>query len=464
LAARSPAPGGIPVAAEVLGQRLRRWELGQAKRPADFWLWHGYLARGKTSLLTSQWKTGKTTLISVLLARLEKGGELAGLAVTPGRAAVISEETPDNWDDRCARLQMGDHVSFFCRPFRAKPTLAQWHGLMEAMLALQRTEGLDLVVIDPLAVFLPGSNENFAAGMVECLLALGELTARGIGVLLLHHPRKGVTLAGQAARGTGALASHADILIEMNWFGKPDEDDRRRWLRAYSRHEETRRHLVLELTADGTDYLAHTAAADAVATETSQVLVMVLEDATERLTMREILQEWPEDFPKPDVTTIARGLKRGLEEGVLRRQGTGRRNDPYRYWLPDNEVFFRPGFGASKEEVDRWHRAWLARNFKPLGIDLESAATTPPSPTEAMPAAVASADIDAKSRQSGDDRTASNVSLPAPQPERSALPPQPVAPPALVPPSVPVAPPARPAPEPELSIEEQRRRIRRWPT
>jgi hypothetical protein len=41
------------------------------------------------------------------------------------------------------------------------------------------------------------------------------------------------------------------ILIEMGRVGHPDED-RRRWLRAFSRHEQTRRQAVLELSADGT--------------------------------------------------------------------------------------------------------------------------------------------------------------------------------------------------------------------
>jgi hypothetical protein len=36
-----------------------------------------------------------------------------------------------------------------------------------------------------------------------------------MSVLLVHHPRKGKTLAGQAARGSGALPSFVDILIEM---------------------------------------------------------------------------------------------------------------------------------------------------------------------------------------------------------------------------------------------------------
>src|SRR5262249_11305358 len=148
------------------------------------------------------------------------------------------------WAVRCRKLLIGNHVSLFCRPFRAKPTMVEWRGLIDAMLDIRRREGLDLLVIDPLAVFLPGSSENLAGIMTESLLPLRYLTDRGMAVLLVHHPRKGATLAGQASRGSGALVSHVDILIEMHWYGKPDEDDRRRWLRAYSRHEETRRHLV----------------------------------------------------------------------------------------------------------------------------------------------------------------------------------------------------------------------------
>ncbi len=44
------------------------------------WLWHGFVARGNVTLLTSLWKAGKTTLISLLLARRKAGGMLAGLA------------------------------------------------------------------------------------------------------------------------------------------------------------------------------------------------------------------------------------------------------------------------------------------------------------------------------------------------------------------------------------------------
>jgi hypothetical protein len=73
----------------VWGQANLRAAAG-APRP---WLWRGYLAPGAVTLLTGQWKAGKTTLASVLLARLKTGAELAGLPLAPGRAIVISEES-----------------------------------------------------------------------------------------------------------------------------------------------------------------------------------------------------------------------------------------------------------------------------------------------------------------------------------------------------------------------------------
>lgn len=90
------------------------------------WIWQGYLARGSVTLLTSQWKAGKTTLVSVLLARLASGGQLAGLPVTKSKAAIVSEERLENWRRRGERLAFGSNLVFFCRPFSARPTRETW--------------------------------------------------------------------------------------------------------------------------------------------------------------------------------------------------------------------------------------------------------------------------------------------------------------------------------------------------
>ncbi|HEV3263074.1 MAG TPA: AAA family ATPase [Gemmataceae bacterium] len=128
------------------------------------WLWHGYLAPGGVTVLTSQWKSGKTSLVAVLLARMARGGLLAGLAVRPGRGVVISEEPQFNWQQRNKKLHFGDNVGFLSRPFRGKPTMQEWSALVDALVLIRQRDGLDLVVIDPLVNFLPGRNENLAAG------------------------------------------------------------------------------------------------------------------------------------------------------------------------------------------------------------------------------------------------------------------------------------------------------------
>jgi hypothetical protein len=467
-------------------QRVRPQELFEDAPEAASWLWYGYLGAGKITLLTSQWKLGKTTLIGVLLARMAHGGQLAGLPVAAGRAAVVSEESAVDWTARCRKLRMGNHLSLFCRPFRSKPTMVQWRGLIDAMLDLHRREDLDLVVIDPLTVFLPGHCENTASGIVECLGPLRDLTDRGLSVLLLHHPRKGINLAGQAARGSGALASYVDIVIEMSWYGQPDDDDRRRWLRGYSRYEETRRHLVVEWTPAGDDYLANDAVHDQAWAENWAVLRLVLEDATARLTQREILEQWPEDFRKPDRVTISRGLRRGVDQGLIRKQGSGRKNDPFRYWLPGKEDDFFPGMDASAEELRRWSLRTQSKWLKSLGIDPSVAReSTPASTGKGRGRRPAATMVDTTTTGAISEPAITHALVgsavpavtesppPAAAPAAAEVPPTAVSGPVAAPvPILPPAPATSPAPaspsapkqpRPEDLAAAERRRLRRWP-
>jgi hypothetical protein len=307
------------------------------QQDAHRWLWHGYLAAGNVTLLVGQWKAGKTTLLSVLLARLGVGGVLASQAVRPARAVVISEEADDLWADRIERLGIGHHVHLVGRPFRGRPTREQWQQLIDSLVERHRTHGFEVLVIDPLAVFLPARSENDAGTMLDVLLPLQSLTRFGVGVLILHHPRKGPTVAGQAARGTGALTGAVDILLELELMGGAADDDRRRRLTGYSRHRSTPRRLVIELTADGADYVSLGDYAGHEFEDNWRVLVGVLEDATKKLTRAEILAQWPADFAKPVGMTLWRWLDQAVREGRVRMEGTGRRNEPFKYWLDGME-------------------------------------------------------------------------------------------------------------------------------
>jgi AAA domain len=332
------APGTVQELSAMDFAALGMEELRRASAGQHGWLLQGYLAPGNVTLLTSQWKSGKTTLMSVLLSRMKTGGQFAGLPLRAGRATVVSEESPAHWVARSQHLDLdGGHVRWICRPFRGKPTREEWLGLVDALAAETTARKLDLVVIDPLASFLPGHSENNAGTMLDVLLPLQRLTTLGASVFVLHHPGKGDPLEGQAARGSGALPGYVDILIEMNWFARPMEDDRRRRLVAFSRHRETPRRLVIELGPLGTDYLAY---GDFAVEELDQAwdqLQGVLEEAHGKLTRREILKQWPQDYRPPNDATLWRWLERAVADGRVHSEGTGRRSSPFRYWLPEKE-------------------------------------------------------------------------------------------------------------------------------
>src|SRR5262245_54276890 len=96
-------------------------ELESGTSAATDWLWQGYLAAGNLTLLTSQWKVGKTTLLAMLLDRMKAGGELAGLPVKAGRAVVLSEESAGLWLERGRRFELREHVFWLCQPFVVRP-------------------------------------------------------------------------------------------------------------------------------------------------------------------------------------------------------------------------------------------------------------------------------------------------------------------------------------------------------
>jgi hypothetical protein len=185
--------------ADLLARVVAARDLDQQRFTPMTWSWHGYLGPGKVTLLTSQWKSGKTSLVALLLARMQQGGQLAGLSVTKGKAFVISEESVADWRLRFAHLGICDNVDLLCWPFTAQPSMQQWLALIDTALALRQRQGCELVVIDSLASFLPAHSKNSAGGLLDCLTPLQRLTKAGMSVLLPHHPRKGKTVAGQAA-------------------------------------------------------------------------------------------------------------------------------------------------------------------------------------------------------------------------------------------------------------------------
>ena len=207
--------------------------------PATDWLWHGYLARGNLTLLTSLWKAGKTTLVTGLLQHLGSGQAFLGRDCKPTRSLVVSEESREHWVERLRTIPVGPQARLLPRPFRGRPSPDAWDDLVEHACGLRQSGELDLLVVDPLASFLPGRSESDAGTLLTMLQPLQRLAATGVAVLLLHHPRKKPSDEGNSARGSGALLGFVDIILELHRFGRLQSDNCRRKLIGLSRHEET---------------------------------------------------------------------------------------------------------------------------------------------------------------------------------------------------------------------------------
>jgi len=308
--------------------------LGEVKRK---WLWHGYLAAGSVTLLTSMWKSGKTTLVSVLLARMKTGGTLAGRAVAAGRAVVISEEDLSMWAYRNQTLEFGPNVCWYCRPFMGRPSLEDWQALLDQIAREHEREPVDLLVVDPLAYLSPLRSENEASEMLKTLGPLQTLASRGMSVLILHHPKKGETRPGQAARGSGALQGFGDIILEMERVSRNMQDSRRR-LPAFSRYVETPPKWIIEMTPDGCDFLGLGETAQPSFENGWPLLNRILKEAESPLSLKQIRWRWPKRSGVPSKATIHRWLDRLLEGREVIREGRGTWKNPYVYLLPGMEL------------------------------------------------------------------------------------------------------------------------------
>jgi AAA domain len=315
---------------------MNRLDVAAKARAAD-WLWEGYVARGAITLLISQWKTGKTTLMTGLIQRLGDGRPFLDRRCKAGNVLIVSEESSELWGHRMWTMPVGPHAQLVSQPFRSRPTPETWNALVDRAASMREEGNLDLFVVDPLASFLPGNTESDSGTLMEMLHPLQRLAAMGVAILILHHPRQRASAEGTSARGGRALLECMDITIELRRFGRPQSDDRRRKLTALSRHSETSRNLFYEWNPATGEFQIVTDSNEKRFREHWPHMQAILAKRTTPATHREVLMDWPIEIEKPPASVLYRWLNRAAEEGLVERTGTGARDKPYRYALPEGE-------------------------------------------------------------------------------------------------------------------------------
>ena len=222
------------------------------KRP---WLAAGYLMRGAVSALSGQGSGGKSSLVVRWTIALAAGQAVGEFRPTKPRKVVNYNVEDDEFEQQrrySAALRASDlkPADVAGRIIRCGPqtigTLFERHPVtghitptaaMEALEALCRENGADVLVCDPLAE-LHNAEENDNTAMRAVVAAFRGLAKRlNIAVLLLHHDRKGNNAPGDMdrLRGASAITGAVRVLLtltsmspeEAERFGIPPEERRR---------------------------------------------------------------------------------------------------------------------------------------------------------------------------------------------------------------------------------------------
>lgn len=301
---------------------------------ADDWLWHGYLGRGNITLLTSVWKSGKTTLLAGIIRALGAGEPFLGRPCVLASSVVVSEESPAHWAERTRAIPVGPRARLVSRPFAGRPTPEQWDELVRQAEALRQADKLDMLAVDPLASFLPGRSESDPGTLLDLLQPLRRLAEAGVAVLILHHPRKQAADEGSTARGSGALLGFVDVILELHRPGTLGSDACRRRLVGFSRRPETPRSLVYEWVPGTPEFREVADPLAARFRENWTALQAILESRQAPATHKELLADWPADREPPSASQLYQWLGRAADEGLVQRFGSGTKSDPFRFRLP----------------------------------------------------------------------------------------------------------------------------------
>src|SRR5262249_17663087 len=134
------------------------------------------------------------------------------------------------------------------------------------------------------------------------------------------------------SRGSGALPAFVDTILELRRYEAAHRQDRRRVLTGYGRWDETPDGLVVELRPDGSGYVAHGGREEVVQGELLRAIVGPLPNDPPGLTSDEIHANWPTE-PPPHNQKLLAELRRGCQAGDWKREGTGRKGSPFKYWV-----------------------------------------------------------------------------------------------------------------------------------
>lgn len=210
------------------------------------WLWPGWLAAGKSTLVVGDPAAGKTTATLDLLARLSRGDTMPdgykiekpvssvfcsfddapGDVIRPRLRAANADLSRIYWLDGVRTIGGNDKSRQF--------TLEDLDALGEQLIRIEANseQRVGVLVIDPLSAFMGGRESNRIEHAYQVFGAIKKfIEPRGIAAIVLHHAGKGEARKAISV-GVGSIGNDAAVRFKAFVTRDRDDETRRLWLNA----------------------------------------------------------------------------------------------------------------------------------------------------------------------------------------------------------------------------------------
>ena len=200
------------------------------------WIWYGRIALGKVTVIAGHPGLGKSQLTAFLAAMVTTGGAWPNADGFAPLGSVIMLSCEDDIADTIrprleaagADLTKVDAVEGVYSVKGARRVFHVKDDMPHLEAALDRVEGVKLVIIDPITAYLDGEDSHNTGDVRSALAPLQDLAMqRGIAVVVVSHLNKsgGSGRAVNAVTGSGAFVALARgaFLIEKD----ADDPERR---------------------------------------------------------------------------------------------------------------------------------------------------------------------------------------------------------------------------------------------
>jgi AAA domain len=289
-------------------------------------LWHGFLAPGSLTMLAGHPFAGKSMLVSGLLRALADGESFLGRKTKATSALLLTEEDQASLRERAGRFGLFGIRSEYLD--RSGSVGHEWSALVTRATeqALARKHRLLIIDTFPGLAGLGDEQENDAGAITSRLQPLQVAAGKGLAVLFLHHMNN-----ANQPRGSKAFRGVVDISTRFL---------RRARSRSFRLETETRSttsmagSLRAELiqAPDGWFYRPLERGSDAPKTS-SRPSDELLWDAVLQAGEKGVTYAALDRIDGLSRDIAKKRLPRWRAEKRVGRDGTGDKNDPYR-WYP----------------------------------------------------------------------------------------------------------------------------------